>query len=114
MFSIFFLVILRPPRSTLFPYTTLFRSDFFFQIELFLREFVLELGDLTVGKSVFDRNCDLARGLAEEIDVFGREGSLCSTHNHPVPQRTDAIHQRDKTCALHAFRRCESVPLAAA
>src|SRR6266700_3290995 len=27
---------------------------------------------------------------------------------------TAAIHQRDKTCALHAFRRCESVPLASA
>src|SRR5947199_9367606 len=26
LFSIFFLIIPRPPRSTLFPYTTLFRS----------------------------------------------------------------------------------------
>src|SRR5574339_1048637 len=26
-FNVFFLMILRPPRSTLFPYTTLFRSD---------------------------------------------------------------------------------------
>src|SRR5207249_10941491 len=26
-FCFFFLMILRPPRSTLFPYTTLFRSD---------------------------------------------------------------------------------------
>src|ERR1035437_10879679 len=26
MFSLFFLMIRRPPRSTLFPYTTLFRS----------------------------------------------------------------------------------------
>src|SRR5688572_33446384 len=26
-FSFFFLMILRPPRSTLFPYTTLFRSN---------------------------------------------------------------------------------------
>src|SRR3712207_9330497 len=26
-YSIFFLMIRRPPRSTLFPYTTLFRSD---------------------------------------------------------------------------------------
>src|SRR2546422_8939746 len=26
-FSFFFLMIRRPPRSTLFPYTTLFRSD---------------------------------------------------------------------------------------
>src|SRR3990167_10828833 len=29
MLSIFFLMIRRPPRSTLFPYTTLFRSDRF-------------------------------------------------------------------------------------
>src|SRR2546430_11249852 len=28
MFSFFFLMIRRPPRSTLFPYTTLFRSRF--------------------------------------------------------------------------------------
>src|SRR3712207_8298690 len=27
MYSVFFLMIRRPPRSTLFPYTTLFRSD---------------------------------------------------------------------------------------
>src|SRR5437899_5779662 len=27
-FSFFFLMLRRPPRSTLFPYTTLFRSDF--------------------------------------------------------------------------------------
>src|SRR5215218_8689787 len=28
-FMFFFLMILRPPRSTLFPYTTLFRSEIF-------------------------------------------------------------------------------------
>src|SRR3972149_8628809 len=28
MFCFFFLMIRRPPRSTLFPYTTLFRSEF--------------------------------------------------------------------------------------
>src|SRR4051794_41482609 len=28
LFSFFFLMIRRPPRSTLFPYTTLFRSNF--------------------------------------------------------------------------------------
>ena len=27
LFTFFFLMIRRPPRSTLFPYTTLFRSD---------------------------------------------------------------------------------------
>ena len=28
MYSFFFLMIRRPPRSTLFPYTTLFRSNY--------------------------------------------------------------------------------------
>jgi len=31
----FFLMIRRPPRSTLFPYTTLFRSFFFTQLMKF-------------------------------------------------------------------------------
>src|SRR2546428_7946341 len=31
--SVFFLMIRRPPRSTLFPYTTLFRSAFTFQVQ---------------------------------------------------------------------------------
>src|SRR5437868_11061112 len=30
-YNIFFLIIRRPPRSTLFPYTTLFRSNLSFQ-----------------------------------------------------------------------------------
>src|SRR5438045_8004678 len=31
LFFFFFLMIRRPPRSTLFPYTTLFRSECFFE-----------------------------------------------------------------------------------
>src|ERR1039458_10635960 len=38
---LFFLMIRRPPRSTLFPYTTLFRSDFFEQIGRHGRRFSL-------------------------------------------------------------------------
>jgi hypothetical protein len=72
----------------------------FFQIELFLREFVLQFEDLTVSQGVFDGNCHLARGLAEEIDVFGCEGSLCLTHYHQITQCPAATHQRDKTNAL--------------
>src|SRR2546429_3460830 len=43
----FFLMIRRPPRSTLFPYTTLFRSlriDVFLMFETCLRRFVYEGG----------------------------------------------------------------------
>ena len=35
MFIVFFLMIRRPPRSTLFPYTTLFRSDHIDQLVQF-------------------------------------------------------------------------------
>src|SRR3712207_9400091 len=35
-FDFFFLMIRRPPRSTLFPYTTLFRSDLFLTLSLLL------------------------------------------------------------------------------
>src|SRR2546422_5122385 len=38
IFLFFFLMIRRPPRSTLFPYTTLFRSDLSQYAELFLAE----------------------------------------------------------------------------
>src|SRR5438445_7139395 len=36
VFYIFFLMIRRPPRSTLFPYTTLFRSDILCDNRLFI------------------------------------------------------------------------------
>src|SRR4029078_13742049 len=38
LFSVFFLMIRRPPRSTLFPYTTLFRSAHFSRADGFQRE----------------------------------------------------------------------------
>src|SRR2546430_7099470 len=43
VFFFFFLMIRRPPRSTLFPYTTLFRSpsDFYFQLFALLADDVL-------------------------------------------------------------------------
>src|SRR5438477_12973529 len=43
----FFLMIRRPPRSTLFPYTTLFRSR---PVELLLLHPTRDLGDLAAGQ----------------------------------------------------------------
>src|SRR3712207_8555553 len=37
MLFFFFLMIRRPPRSTLFPYTTLFRSDLLGEVDVVLR-----------------------------------------------------------------------------
>src|SRR5437899_6638359 len=54
LFSIFFLMIRRPPRSTLFPYTTLFRSLLFerFEIEAGVLE---QLGGDVALDPAFDR-----------------------------------------------------------
>src|SRR5207253_11338968 len=48
-FFFFFLMIRRPPRSTLFPYTTLFRSDR--QIESFRRRRVRDRGDAEIRRA---------------------------------------------------------------
>src|SRR5439155_9087173 len=40
----FFLMLRRPPRSTLFPYTTLFRSLLFFGLLMFAFAGVMQLG----------------------------------------------------------------------
>src|SRR5688572_32234911 len=56
-FFIFFLMIRRPPRSTLFPYTTLFRSKFDSALKRFLRMLAKAL---------------LVVSNAEEVMRFGR------------------------------------------
>src|SRR5205807_8307756 len=61
LFFFFFLMIRRPPRSTLFPYTTLFRSDIFDESEHLpeqhrrrqkMSSFLSDLQDLKVGDYV--------------------------------------------------------------
>src|SRR6266446_8407854 len=47
-FSFFFLMIRRPPRSTLFPYTTLFRSSNFHSLEGWKQ---VRLGGLEIDRS---------------------------------------------------------------
>src|SRR5438309_3519612 len=63
-FFFFFLLIRRPPRSTLFPYTTLFRSGHI------LREFRVpesELGNLKLGGKI---GVDIFK-VGQKVDVSG-------------------------------------------
>src|SRR3712207_9306834 len=58
----FFLMIRRPPRSTLFPYTTLFRS---------LREMLSQLGYDIVGEAGDGRSAlDLAHKLRPDLVIM--------------------------------------------
>src|SRR3712207_6710857 len=71
----FFLMIRRPPRSTLFPYTTLFRSDV---VELDAGFLLDEAGDDAVGRgrlgaAVFDAPFRLLGVVDELLEVAHRQ-----------------------------------------
>src|SRR3712207_8280998 len=75
----FFLMIRRPPRSTLFPYTTLFRSD----SHLFIRKQVAN--DRTITSvtvlTMEDKVTEIARMIKTVTDVIDRKSTrLNSSH----------------------------------
>src|SRR5690606_41130923 len=86
-FAFFFLLIRPPPRSTLFPYTTLFRSvDFLALVELFLEpvDGGLLLADLQLNVVLqrdFHRRLRVDRGVdrSEEhtSELQSRENLVC-------------------------------------
>src|SRR2546426_5245557 len=73
----FFLMIRRPPRSTLFPYTTLFRSQEDQQIRRSHHALVEDLSDIATDVNSSD---DLFRALKDEdCVVFAHIGDRKST-----------------------------------
>src|SRR3712207_7371419 len=71
MYSFFFLMIRRPPRSTLFPYTTLFRSQPREEVALLAFEEAAHGRQLQVRVAVDEAGQD--GGLAELLDARARE-----------------------------------------
>src|SRR3712207_6892905 len=69
---IFFLMIRRPPRSTLFPYTTLFRSPRLLSLNPSRREAIAQhldrLAGHAPGPSFATGNTDAAAGLRRWVD----------------------------------------------
>src|SRR2546426_4356714 len=61
LFFFFFLMIRRPPRSTLFPYTTLFRSVHAYQYEPGCSTFIVEATEATWRAAGMDRADEEAR-----------------------------------------------------
>jgi len=67
----FFLMIRRPPRSTLFPYTTLFRSLIADHIDEITLLEVLEINSYDLVANFQDKiykNKDKFNGLEDEVD----------------------------------------------
>mgnify|MGYP007026203974 CR=1 FL=1 len=84
---IFFLMIRRPPRSTLFPYTTLFRSDG---------------GDVSV---LVPRDLDAERGAIAELRGIDLEAlRLGDVAAHRAQRDTHVRHAREPLGGRHARR----------
>src|SRR5260370_16593703 len=98
-------MIRRPPRSTLFPYTTLFRSDFVFSrqdigpvdfqpadLEPQLRAILELIVNLGVMEQHFCGNAaDVQAGAAEKGGLFHHhrlQSKFASTHRRPDPAPT--------------------------
>src|SRR2546430_17204413 len=82
-FSIFFffLMIRRPPRSTLFPYTTLFRSDFVGGMEMAISRYVTARGALAL---VLSRSEEHTSELQSQSNLVCR---LLLEKKKNIPQR---------------------------
>src|SRR3712207_8166680 len=87
MFILFFLMIRRPPRSTLFPYTTLFRS-----VEVITG----------VCTTVAEAKADLAGTVAEVRAAAERRGlGLMCAGTHPITDwQTQQISPRERYLQL--------------
>src|SRR3712207_9027543 len=76
---VFFLMIRRPPRSTLFPYTTLFRSALEPQRDVLLARPRVELGDEVEAGGHLGRRAGRVHGRSEEhtSELQSRQYLVC-------------------------------------
>src|SRR5258707_15776007 len=103
-------MIRRPPRSTLFPYTTLFRSLYFFTYSTFLGRPSLYLEDLFVLPEERRRGT-AARPLAPVVPRAGAPAARSRDGTQrPRPRHTPARRRRARAQGRHAARHTQ-VPI---
>src|SRR5256884_9234711 len=87
-FYFFFLMIRRPPRSTLFPYTTLFRSQTVVSVKNPMGSGISRLLHVAdEGLAFVDRYVGVADPGGEVVDDVAR----AQTHPTPVPRHADVV-----------------------
>src|SRR3989475_6062843 len=77
-FVLFFLMIRRPPRSTLFPYTTLFRSEMTFSLTKDKRGVVVVGVD---GQLIVGNRQDMKQKVLDSLDGDRKSTRLNSSHS---------------------------------
>ena len=82
--GVFFLMIRRPPRSTLFPYTTLFRSGSILEKTNFLRSARIYVSGNNITTWFNDEAED--SGIDPEVNQFGDNAQLQGETFFSLPQ----------------------------
>src|ERR1700740_3192558 len=82
-----------------------FAADFGFEIDVFLRELILEFGNLPIGESVFNRESDLTGDLPQERKIIFSEGVLPRTRNTQDAQHASPTQKRQAGKRVVSLRR---------
>src|SRR5438270_13976901 len=88
----FFLMLRRPPRSTLFPYTTLFRSVPLLDEDL--RAVIDERFVRQHRERALSPDRPVLRGTAQNPDVFFQAGEACNPFYRACPQIVQDVMDR--------------------
>src|SRR5262245_32287087 len=73
------------PKSLTVPYYLVeatLGANFVFEIKVLLREFIFEVGDLTICQRIFHCNRHLIRHLGKETDILWNKGIPASSQAH--------------------------------
>src|SRR3712207_8845812 len=107
-FMFFFLMIRRPPRSTLFPYTTLFRSDSFAEVP---RRVVLDIDDtcdpahgrqqLAMFNAYYDERCFLPIHVYEAITGKDRKSTRLNSSHANISYAVFCLKKKKNMKPLH-------------
>src|SRR5438445_6015048 len=95
---IFFLIIRRPPRSTLFPYTTLFRSRGLMQIQPDTAEHLYSL----MGKKLSDHDLNVNRSEEHTSELQSRQYLVCRLLLEKKKKRHQAHRRKSLTSCQDA------------
>src|SRR3712207_9434509 len=102
IFSVFFLMIRRPPRSTLFPYTTLFRSFNKYKLPI---QFRFDYTDTTPENLYEESNDKILHDLKEFCEYTGLEDRKSTRLNSSHANISYAVFclKKKKNIELHIY-----------
>src|SRR2546430_7675903 len=100
----FFLMIRRPPRSTLFPYTTLFRSELMKALKSASAHSVnreLKRKGKVWQRESFDYVLWKDESLAKQIEYVDRKSTRLNSSHSQISYAVFCLKKKSKTLTLH-------------